>query len=199
LFIGAVQKREDIMYKKWILMFVVGLGLGCGGNGGEKSVPASGGTTQDLGGVAVNVPTGWVTEPPSNAMRKAQYKLPGEKGDAELVVTYFGTGGAGGVEANIARWVGQFSESDGGTTKKLTVSEMPVTVVDIRGTFVGMQRPMGGTQTPQDGQRMLAAIVETPDGAFYFKLVGPDATVTKWEASFDQFVKQIKPSGGTKA
>jgi hypothetical protein len=76
---------------------------------------------------------------------------------------------------------------------------MPVTLLDIRGSFVGMQRPMGGTQATKNGQRMLAAIVETSSGAFYFKLVGPDATVTKWEKSFDQFVKSMKPSGGVKA
>ncbi|MBT3605478.1 MAG: hypothetical protein HOE48_01865 [Candidatus Latescibacteria bacterium] len=188
------------MYKKWMLIFVLGLGFGCGSNSEDKGAAVSGGQGQDLGGVAVMVPDGWVTEPPSNQMRKAQYKLPGDAGDAELVVTYFGTGGAGGVDANIARWIGQFSESDGGKTSKQTVAEMPVTLLDIRGSFVGMQRPMGGASETKNGQRMLAAIVEAPAGAFYFKLVGPEATVTKWEQSFNQFVKAMKPSaGGAKA
>jgi hypothetical protein len=187
------------MNKKWMLVFVLGLWLGCDSNSSDKSAPMSGGTAQDLGGVAVMMPGGWVSEPPSNAMRKAQYKLPSDTGDAELVVTHFGTGGAGGVDANIERWKGQFSESDGGKISKETVSGMPVTLLDIRGSFVGMQRPMGGTQATKNGQRMLAAIVETSSGAFYFKLVGPDATVTKWEKSFDQFVKSMKPSGGVKA
>lgn len=187
------------MNKKWMLVLTLGLLLGCGGQNEESGAPMAGGDAQDLGGVAVMIPDGWVTEPPANAMRKAQYRLPGDGGDAELVVTYFGASGAGGVDANIERWKGQFSESDGGTVSKQTVSDMPVTIVDIRGSFVGMQRPMGGQQAPQSGQRMLAAIVEAPTGAFYFKLVGPEQTVTKWEASFDQFVKQMKPSGGPKA
>ena len=185
------------MHKNGLLMLVLVLGLGCGG--GEKSAPATGGNGQDVGGVSVTVPGEWVTETPANAMRKGQYKLPGEAGEAELVVTHFGTGGAGGVDANIERWIGQVSESDGGKVNKLTLAEIPVTILDIRGAYVGMQRPMGGTQDPQSGQRMLAAIVETSSGAFYFKLVGPEATVTKWEHSFDQFVKQMKPSGGVKA
>ena len=184
------------MHKKWILVLLLMVGVGCDSNSGDKSVPALDGTAQELGGVSVTVPKGWVTEPPSNAMRKAQYKLPGDAGDAELVVTYFGTGGAGGVDANIERWKGQFAESDGGKTSKETVAGMQVTVLDISGSFVGMQRPMGGTQAPKSGQRMLAAIVEAPNGAFYFKLVGPEATVTKWADTFDQFVKNMKPSSG---
>lgn len=187
------------MYKKWILFFALTFGVGCSSNTGDEGAPMTGGTAQDLGGVMVTVPDGWVTEAPANAMRKAQYKLPGDAGDAELVVTYFGAGGAGGVDANIERWKGQFAESDGGTTNKITVSNMPVTIVDIRGSFVGMQRPMGGASEPKSGQRMLAAIVESPAGAYYFKLVGPEATVTQWEKSFDQFVKAMKPSGGAKA
>lgn len=184
------------MYKKWMLIFALGLGLGCGNKSEEKSVAVLDGKAQDLGGVTVIIPDGWVTEAPSNQMRKAQYKLPGDAGDAELVVTYFGSGGAGGVDANIARWKGQFAESDGGQIDKQTVSGMQVTVVDIRGSFVGMQRPMGGAQAPKSDQRMLAAIVEAPNGAFYFKLVGPVKTVTTWETMFDQFVKNMKPSSG---
>jgi hypothetical protein len=187
------------MFKKWMLIIGLVAGLGCDSNSSDNAAPTMVGTAQDLGGVAVTVPVGWQTELPSNAMRKAQYKLPGESGDAELVVTHFGAGGAGGVDANLERWKGQFTESDGGITSKQTVSGMPVTLLDIRGSFVGMQRPMGGSQDPKGGQRMLAAIVETSNGAFYFKLVGPEATVTQWEASFDQFVKAMKPSGGVKA
>ena len=77
------------MYKKWVAMFVIGTLLGCGGGAEEKVVLA--GKTEDLGGVTVSVPDGWVSETPSNAMRKAQYRLPGDGGDAELVVTHFGT------------------------------------------------------------------------------------------------------------
>jgi hypothetical protein len=175
-------------------MFALGLWLGCGGQA-QDAVPESSGTAQDLGGIAVSVPDGWVTETPANAMRRAQYKLPGDAGEAELVVTHFGTGGAGGTQANLDRWRGQFSESDGGQTRTLTVSDMTVTVLDISGTFMGMQRPMGGGNTaPKGEQRMLAAIVESSNGAFYFKLVGPKDTVTAWASSFDQFVQSVAPS-----
>ena len=161
------------MGKQWFVSIALGILLGCGGQ--EQKQAASIGVVEDLGGLTVTVPDGWVSEPPANSMRKAQYRLPGENGDAELVVTYFGLQGAGGVEANIARWRGQFNGSDGGSVKTRSVSGMNVTVLD---------------------QRMLAAIVENAKGAFYFKLVGPKATVTRWEASFDQFIDSIESSGG---
>ena len=176
-----------------IIIFVSGLWLGCGGET-QDAAPVVSGTEQDLGGITVSVPNGWESEEPANAMRRAQYKLPGDLGDAELIVNYFGTGGAGGTEANLNRWRGQFAESDGGETRTLTVSGMTVTVLDISGTFVGMQRPMGGHSTPRSDQRMLAAIVESEDGAFYLKLVGPKDTVTSWSDSFDQFIQSVAPS-----
>jgi len=159
------------MGKKWFILIAMGIALGCGGQAEEKV--AAIGVVEDLGGVKVTVPGGWSSEPPSNNMRKAQYRLPGDGGDAELVVTHFGAGGAGGVEANIARWRGQFKDSDGGSVKTRSVSGMNVTVLDISGSFV-----------------------ENATGAFYFKLVGPKITVTKWQPSFDQFINSITVSGG---
>ncbi|MDP6039208.1 MAG: hypothetical protein QGG64_11715, partial [Candidatus Latescibacteria bacterium] len=89
------------MGKQLCIIIAMSILLGCGGESGQEV--ATVGKSEDLGGLTVSVPDGWVSEPPSNAMRKAQYRLPGDGGDAELVVTHFGASGAGGVEANIAR------------------------------------------------------------------------------------------------
>ena len=60
----------------------------------------------------------WVDPPalrrvaPKSAMRKASYEVPRAKGDSddgELAVFYFGPGQGGGIEANVDRWVKQFS------------------------------------------------------------------------------------------
>ncbi len=181
------------MNKRWVVTALMAIGLfgGCGEQAAKKTAEVAG---VDLNGVTVVMPEGWVHEPSANAMRKAQFRLPGEGGDAELVVTHFGAGGAGGVDANIERWRDQFAESDGGKTRTLTVSGMPVTILDISGTFAGMQGPMSGGGAPKTDQRMLAAIVESSNGAFYFKLVGPIATVTHWQKSFDEFIASVKPS-----
>ena len=45
-------------------------------------------------------------------MRKASYEVPRAKGDSEdgeLAVFYFGPGQGGGIDANVERWIKQFS------------------------------------------------------------------------------------------
>src|SRR4051812_29124713 len=49
----------------------------------------------------------------TSPMRKAQLKVPNpeqDAGAAEVVFYYFGESGAGGTQANVDRWFGQFQE-----------------------------------------------------------------------------------------
>ncbi len=151
-------------------------------------------------GLKFTAPPGWISETPSSAMRKAQYRLPrtdGDTEDAEIVVFYF-QGGGGGVQANIDRWISQFSKPDGSPANDLakvdkkTVHGVPVTVVDVSGTYSGAMGPMGGSSEPKSGYRMLAAVAEASDGPWFFKLTGPARTVAKWESSFATFVDSIQ-------
>src|SRR5262245_10812734 len=82
-------------------------------------VPATGGgrtpEKTDSGRVVIGpmtgaVPESWKVRPTTSGMRVAEWTIPGPDGDAELVVYHFGAGGAGSVEANLDRWVGQFEE-----------------------------------------------------------------------------------------
>jgi len=169
--------------------------IGCG----EGDV----GPAQDLGAITVRAPSAWKAETPASGMRKAQYRLPkaeGEAGDAELVVYYFGQGEGGSVEDNLERWYGQFQQPDGSASKekakvnRRTVAGMPVTSVDVGGTYApGSMNPMmpHGPE-PRPGYRMLAAIVETAQGPYFFKLTGPEKTVESWRGSFDGFIDRIK-------
>ncbi|MBT4497304.1 MAG: hypothetical protein HOC74_06260 [Gemmatimonadetes bacterium] len=158
------------------------------------------GGRHSLKGVSAILPEGWQQSPPSSSMRVAEYLLPGEAykaADAGLAVFYFGRNQGGGLEANIERWYGQFSQPDGGSTKERSsrsereVNGMPVTLVDIKGTF--NSGGMGGGQGAQEGYRMLGGIVQSPAGSFFFKLTGPEATVEGWAASFDQYLDSIQP------
>lgn len=135
-------------------------------------------------------------------MRQAQYRLPrleGDPEDAELVVFYF-QGQGGSVQANIDRWVGQFSKADGSPAADLaTVTQkeahgIPLTVVDVSGTYRGSAGPMMAPAAPKADFRMLAAVAETSGGPWFFKLTGPVKTVAKWEASFHAFLQSIEPS-----
>lgn len=155
---------------------------------------------QSLGGISAEVPEGWQVVPPSSSMRKAEYVLPGEGAeDGSLAVFYFGPSQGGGVDANIERWYGQFTQPDGGSTKAKArrwnkeVRGMPVTLVDIQGTFNPGGMGMGVAPEPMDGYRMLGGVVESPAGAFFFKLTGPQATLKRWNASFEQYIDSMQP------
>jgi hypothetical protein len=142
-------------------------------------------------------PDGWQKEPVSGSMRKDQYRLPhtdGDTEDGELAV-FAGIGGT--VADNVARWRGQFTNPDGQplsqdafSEETIDVNGLKVTVVDVHGRFSsGMM--MGGSATPKDNWRMLGAIVETPNGLWYFKATGPAATMEKQKAGFTSLVHSL--------
>jgi hypothetical protein len=146
-------------------------------------------------------PEGWIAETPSSAMRKAQYRVPGEAGDAECVVFYFGPGQGGSAEANAQRWANQFTLPDGrpGSTgmkvEKRKVGDIDVLVVEVGGTYQGgfqMQQPQ---EPPKPDQMLLGAIAEGPDANWFFRLLGPEATVQSQRAAFDGLVASLKLGG----
>ena len=134
-------------------------------------------------------------------MRKAQFRLPGEGGaaDASLVVYHFGASGGGGVEANLERWAGQFEQPDGSSSRAAmkstarTLKGVPVTDVDLGGTYVAETSPGSGERVREEGWRMLASILQSSAGDYYVKLVGPAPTIARWEASYERFVEASLP------
>ncbi|MDZ7362226.1 MAG: hypothetical protein ONB46_16130 [candidate division KSB1 bacterium] len=157
----------------------------------------------DLGVVTLQADAGWQTTAPTSMMRKAQFTLPraaGDSEDAELVVFYFGADQGGSVEANLNRWYTQFSQPDGSassekaTVTREVVDEMNLTTVDLSGTYVAPVMPGNDEQYNKPNFRMLAAVLETAQGPYFFKLVGPEKTVAKWAKSFSQFMKSAKRS-----
>ena len=149
---------------------------------------------QALGPLSAVAAKGWVAQQPSSSMRVAQYGLPGPAGEATLGIFFFGPGQGGGVEANIERWQGQFSQEDGqpaqGRRWTRQVGDIEITGLDISGTFsAGMG--MGDT-TPQADYRMLGAIAVHRSGTVFFKMTGPAQTVEHWAASFDEFIGSLQ-------
>jgi hypothetical protein len=145
-------------------------------------------------------PAGWINQPPSSSMRKAQYQIPKASGDpepAELAVFYFGAGQGGAIDSNINRWLGQFTGADGAPVKaskneKRTVGTLPVTIVSAEGTFDGgMMMPGAAPPAPKTGWALLGAIAETPSGPWFFKMTGPKATVAAARAGFDELVASL--------
>lgn len=154
------------------------------------------------GGLLFTAPDGWIEETPASSMRKAQYRLPrvgGDPEDGELVVFHF-PGQGGSIEANIRRWLGQFSPEGGGAPPKpkltpRTANGVRLMLVDVSGTYRPSSGPMMRPGDPKKGYRMLAAIAQTASGPWFFKLTGPRKTIDRWHQDFLAFLDTIRPGG----
>jgi len=143
------------------------------------------------------VPAGWIDEERTSSMRVAQYRLPKaatDTEDASLVLYYFGQGQGGSATANVERWVSQMKQAEGSSAKQesLEVNGLKVTTVDVSGTYVAETAPGSGTFHNKPGYRLRAAVVETPNGSYYVKLVGPEKTVAQWNESFLSYIKSFE-------
>jgi hypothetical protein len=148
-----------------------------------------------------DAPAGWVSKTPSSSMRLADFTLPKVASDAEdatVTVYYFGAQG-GSIQANIDRWVGQLAQPDGRASKdvaKTTTLEsksgLKITLLDVSGTYVAEVTPGSAEHFNKPGFRQLAAVVDTPNGPHFVKVIGPSATVAKWEGSVMSFLKALR-------
>jgi hypothetical protein len=155
------------------------------------------------GGFTLEAPADWQRVEPKSGIVETEFSVPGPgAADAPGRMTVMGAGGS--VQANIDRWYGQFTQPDGsatkdrGTTKKLKIAGCDVTLVDVGGTYKDMPGGpfAGGAAVDRPEYRMLAAIVETPEGGNQFlKFYGPSATVTPHVDGFRQMVEGMVAEG----
>ncbi|HEX6851197.1 MAG TPA: hypothetical protein VF139_07285 [Candidatus Polarisedimenticolaceae bacterium] len=160
--------------------------------------PPPAGSGEGATGLAWTLPKGWTEEPPANAMRKAQYKVPGPGGDGECVVFYFGPGQGGAPQANAERWASQFTLADGqpGTsgmkTGSMKVGDVEVLTVEVAGTYsAGSSMGMAPSE-PKPGYKLLGAVAEGADANWFFKFTGPEKTVEANRAAFEGMLKSLK-------
>ncbi len=129
-------------------------------------------------------------------MRRATYVVPraaGDSEDGELGVFYFGPGEGGAIDANVKRWVGQFSgvaESKVRRENRAANGLKQHTVEIDSGTFAS---GMPGMDTkPKPGFGLIGGIVESPSGPVFFKLTGPSKTVRAAEPAFYALLDSVK-------
>ena len=158
------------------------------------------------GGASLEAPATWKRVQPKSGMVETEFAIPSEGKAADGGplppgrMTVMGAGGS--VEANIERWCGQFSQPDGGSTKDksstktLKVAGRDVTLVDIVGTYKDSPGGpfAGGQAIDRPEYRMLAAIVEGPDGNYFLKFYGPAATVEKHADGFRKMIEGMVPA-----
>jgi len=149
-----------------------------------------------LGPFSLALPPKWTVKPVTSNMRAADFVLPG---DGELIVYYFGEGGAGSVDDNLDRWLGQFQQPDGKKSRdvakieKLKFGGQDATFVSVTGRYVAAAMPgMSGGDVDKADQRLLAAIVASPSGPYYFKLTGSRATLEANDAAFRAMLNSLK-------
>jgi hypothetical protein len=127
------------------------------------------------------VPAAWQSKP-SSGMRKATLIV---ADGAELAVTAF-PGDVGGELANLNRWRGQVglppvSEAEHASAiTRVAAGPLLIAVVDL----------LGGT--PDKPVRMLGAMVPNGGSTWFFKLMGPDATVEQAKPTFLAFLETLK-------
>jgi hypothetical protein len=170
--------------------------------GGISTAPA---TAPAMAAPQTQTPVKWTaparwTTGPEKPMRAATYIIPAAAGDAEGAECAVFANIGGGVQANLDRWAGQFELPGGGNptekakTSKQTINGLPVTTIDLLGTYKGGGVAMGQASTPKTGYRLLGAIVEGqsgPGSEVFFKMTGPVKTMAVAEKEFQTLLKSL--------
>ena len=188
-----------------ITLLVISAGCQTSQSGSIQQTSSNGSAQQPSSNPAATLkfsaPSDWTEEKPSSSSRVAQYKLAktaDDTEDASAILYFFGQGQGGGTAANIERWVSQMQQPEGGASKdkakeeSLTVNGLKITTVDVTGTYTAEMAPGSGTFHNNANYRMRAAVIETPKGSYYLKVVGPAKTMAKWDTSITNFVNSVE-------
>tara|TARA_B110000444_G_C18823926_1_gene589264 strand:+ start:717 stop:1322 length:606 start_codon:yes stop_codon:yes gene_type:complete len=143
-----------------------------------------------VGSLKVVTPESWFREAPSSSMRLAQFYFKEGSLRAEVVV-FSNIGGT--IDQNINRWIEQFTDNN---NDKIIENEfidgMKTTFITISGTFKKGTMGMGGESESMNDYGLIAAIVETNKGPYYFKCTGPIGILKNNREVFLKFIRALK-------
>jgi len=158
---------------------------------GTQAAPAPGAAMADAAvptaeGAALSwqAPAQWVPKPAS-AMRKGSYDVPGDGGESDLSITAF-PGDVGGELMNVNRWRGQVGlppirqEELESSVSRLEANGLRFTLVELA--------PKGDP----GGKSMVGAIVPFGGSTWFFKLMGPGASVRAAKPAFIAFLHTVR-------
>lgn len=148
-------------------------------------------------------PKEWKSLPPRGGFGpKIELELPAAEGETEAakVTVHFFGGTGGDWKANLERWASQFKTADGSALDpaKVKVEDaeangLKVKIAWLEGTWTpASMGPMAKKAEPKPGSKMVAALVEGPDGPYFVRLVGSKKTVDKHEADYLKWLKSAK-------
>lgn len=171
----------------------------------EKKDAEAKGTTLKLGrgeSITLVAPAAWKKVQPRSRILEYEFAAPADakEGASTARITIMGAGGS--IEANIARWYGQFSQPDGKSTKSVSKTEKfevdgnTVHWVDIPGTFsetMGGGPFSGGKVVKREDYRMLGAIIVTKaKGQYFVKMTGKNDVLEELSKGFKKMLEDVK-------
>ena len=131
----------------------------------------------------------WVRQQPSSGMRAAEFTYDHEDENLEDIdIVFFVFGGtAGGVKANMDRWVGQFEGTPEYKIEEKEMNGTEVSFLTASGTFMesmGGGPFSGGEKKAMPDYMMLAAFIQGTQQAVILKLTGPSESVEALKKDF---------------
>lgn len=139
------------------------------------------------GKLVLSIPGEWEQRKPANNIIDYEFAAPAAEGDSEGG-RFTVSAAAGGVEANIARWVGQFASGAEAKRSKQKVGKAEIHVSDIRGTYLG---PAFARTEKAKYRQLGAAIVTEKLGTYYIKFYGPEKTIAAQEKAFHKMLESL--------
>ncbi|RCS51873.1 hypothetical protein DTL42_09950 [Bremerella cremea] len=139
----------------------------------------------------MTVPEGWKTVQPKVRIIDHEFSAPAKEKDATPGrATLMGAGG--GVDANIARWKGQFSKLTSDEVKEEKIAGQKVHFVELKGDFKDQRGPFAPAETKKD-YTVLGAIITTDKlGDYFLKFYGPSETIEQNKEKFTEMVNSLK-------
>jgi hypothetical protein len=179
------MEKKDAVMTFWLLLSL----LFCNAISASPTPPS---TPQPVafrvGSLRFDRPESWQWVKPSGAFRAAQLEKKAPDG-TPLVITFsrFPAGEGGSVQANIDRWISQFTQTTG-TPEVIshTGTGCPFTLVRILGTMKGGV-PGGPAKDLSQGM-LRGAILEADGELVMVKLAGPDSAVRSCEKDFEALI-----------
>jgi hypothetical protein len=135
-------------------------------------------------------PAGFESLPPApERFRHLLWQVKGEP-DTECYLT---AGVAGGLNANVARWFGQFDKP---TLSASAIDALPaITVLGIQGHLLELNGTYTTSGKKRNGFAMLLAFAVDGDLVTTVKFTGPEALVERHKAAFQSLVGSIRATG----
>lgn len=187
--------------KIWILVLIVILSC----EKKEKAIEVSENalrneklTTVEL---SYEAPKSWLQEESISTMRKAQFKIPGKDdySSGEMAVFHFPQMNVD-PQSNLDRWIRQFKVDEGKDINDLIerqdfdIKDMKVNYIKLDGTYKKAANPFlpNAEIVEYEDYTLLAAIVNTVNGPWFFKAVGPSVTMEKAKPEFEAMILSVK-------